>query len=315
MKEKVSIIIPIYNAEKYLKRCLDPIINQSYENLEIILVDDGSTDSSKNIAEDYAKNDKRIKVIHQKNAGLSSARNTGLKHATGDFVTFVDSDDFISPKMVEKMLQAIHDAKATIAVCSFQEKYPNGKITHFNNHKHPKRLLTTKEALEDMLLEKGFTVSATMKLFPRSFFNDISFPINKLHEDVGTTYKLIKKADYIIFIPEEYYYYCHHSNSIINEFKEQKFDLIDLTDQMCDELDEEFPNLNNVTRERRMRARFSLLRQIPKNHPKTKSLLDYLKTNRSFITKNPAATKTDKIALRLALTNLKLFQTSYKLFK
>ena len=314
----VSVVVPIYNTEKYLRNCLDSIIAQTNQNLEILLVDDGSTDSSGKICDDYASNakkDKRIKVIHQKNTGLSSARNTGINHSSGEYLTFVDSDDYIATQMIEKMLQAINESHAEIAVCSFMETYPNDKTTHFNNHHYPRKLLSTKDALESMLSEKGFMVSATMKLYPRSFFKNVSFPICKLHEDVGTTYKLILQANKIIFLPEEYYYYCHHHDSIVSKFDEHKFDLISLTDQMCDEIDQHFPDLINITKERRMRARFSILRQIPTKHPKTKSLLDYLKTNRVFITQNPSATKADKLALRLALTNLKLFQQAYKLFK
>ena len=289
------------------------MLSQTYHNLEIILVDDGSTDGSEKLVDDYAKTDKRIKAIHQKNIGLSGARNTGLKHATGKYVTFVDSDDHIDPNIVEGLLNALLDAHADIAVCSFKETYPNGKTKGFNKN-YPKQVFTTELALANMLQENGFMVSATMKLFPTSYFKDIKFPIDKLHEDVGTTYKLIMKAKTIVFIPNEYYIYVHHDNSIINQtFDERKFDLIELTDQMCDDIDRRYPNLQDITNERRIRARFSILRQIPLNHPKAKGIVNYLKTHQEFITNNPTASKTNKIALKLALTNPKLFQLAYKL--
>ena len=311
----ITIIIPVYNAKKYLRDCIESILSQTYHNLEIILVDDGSTDSSEKLVDDYAKTDKRIKAIHQKNMGLSGARNTGLKHATGKYVTFVDSDDRIDPNMVKNLLNALLDAHADIAVCSFKETYPNGKTKGFNKN-YPKQVFTTETALSNMLQENGFMVSTTMKLFPTSYFKDIKFPIDKLHEDVGTTYKLIMKAKTIVFIPNEYYIYVHHNNSIINQtFDERKFNLIELTDQMCDDIDRHYPNLQDITNERRIRARFSILRQIPLNHPKTKEIVDYLKNRQKFITNNKKATKTDKLALKLALTNPKLFQLAYKLFK
>ena len=309
----ITIIVPVHNAKKYLRDCIESILSQTYHNLEIILIDDGSTDGSEKFVDDYAKSDKRIKVIHQKNMGLSSARNTGLKHATGKYITFVDSDDRIEPNMIENLFNALIDSQADIAICSFKEIYPNGKTKGFS-HNYPKQVFTTEQALANMLQENGFMVSTTMKLFPTNYFKNTKFPTNRLHEDVGTTYKLIIKADKIVFIPNEYYIYVHHDNSIINQtFNERKFDLIELTDQMCDDIDQHYPNLKDVTNERRMRARFSVLRQIPLNHPKTKEIVDYLKTHQEFITDNKKASKTDKLALKLALTSPRLFQTAYKL--
>lgn len=311
----ISVIVPIYNTAKYLPKCLDSIINQTYQNLEIILIDDGSTDDSGKIADQYAHKNSRIKVIHQKNQGLSGARNTGIKKTTGAYITFVDSDDYIEPKMIEHLISSLYKTRADVSCCSFKEVYPNGKTIGFN-HNHQEHIFTTKAALRAMLKEEGFMVSTTMKLFPTKFFKDIKFPEGKLHEDVGTTYKLILKASKIAFIPYEDYVYVHHNDSIINNsFNDQKFDLIELTDQMCDDIDKHYPTLKNTTNERRIRARFSILRQIPTNHPKTKGLISYLKTHQSFITKNPEATTVDKIALKLALTSLRLFQLSYKLFK
>ena len=315
LKPTISIIIPVYNAEKYLKDCITSVLSQTYYNLEIILIDDGSTDSSSQLVDVYAKSDSRIKTIHQKNTGLSGARNTGLKIATGKYVTFVDSDDQIAPGMVKGLLTALQESNADIAICSFKETYPNGKTKHFS-HNHSTQTYTAKEALAAMLQEKGFMLSTTIKLFPTQYFKNIKFPLGKLHEDVGTTYKLFFKASKLVFVPDEYYIYMHHDNSIINQtFDDRKFDLIKLTDQMCDDIDTKYPDLKNITKERRMRARFSILRQIPLGHPKAKSIVNYLKTHETYITNNPAATKADKLALKLALFNPRLLQFAYKLFK
>ena len=312
----VSVIVPVYNAAKFLPTCLNSIINQTYQNLEVIIINDGSTDNSPDIIEQYNEKDNRIKAFTQKNQGLSGARNTGLSKATGDYVTFVDSDDKIEPTMIEKLLSALNEAESDIAVCSFKEIFKNKKTTHFNKQDYPKTVYHTEQALRAMLKEEGFMVSATMKLFPINYFKNIKFPLGKLHEDVGTTYKLIMKASKVVFVPDELYIYVHHEKSIISgDFDDRKLDLISLTDQMCNDIDKKFPNLKNVTNERRIRARFSILRQIPSNNPKAKQIVNYLTTHQNYITNNPEATIIDKIALKLALTSPKLFQLSYKLFK
>lgn len=311
---KVSIIIPVYNTAEYLHTCLDSILAETHHNLEIICVNDGSTDKSPTILKKYANQDSRIQVINQKNQGLSAARNAGIKTATGDYITFVDSDDKVKPEMIESLLKALKESQADIAACSFTESFPSGKTKSFNRN-HQGTIYDTENAIKAMLKETGFNVAATMKLFSKNTLRGIKFPIGKLHEDVGTTYKAILKAKKLIFIPEDYYVYRHHQSSIINNFSDQKFDLITLTDQMCDDISAKYPKLKNVTKERRMRARFSILRQIPIDHPKVKSLQEYLRTHQKYITRNPEATKTDKIALRLALSNVRLFQFAYKLFK
>lgn len=317
MKEhpKITIIVPVFNSANYLIPCLDSIINQTYQNLEIILVNDGSTDNSPKIIQDYHRKDSRIIIINQKNQGLSGARNSGLKHATGDYVTFVDSDDQITPHMIADLIHAIQSAHADISVCSFKELYPSGKTVGFSHH-YPAQIFDTASALSAMLKEQGFMLSTTMKLFPTKYFKNLKFPVGKLHEDVGTTYKLFFKAHQIAFIPQEDYLYVHHHESIINQsFDDRKFDLITLTNQMCDDIDAKFPQLKNVTNARRIRARFSILRQIPLNHPRLSELTSFLKAHQSYLIHNPEATFKDKLALKLALTSPKLFQLAYKLFK
>lgn len=312
----VSIIIPVYNTAKYLPRCLNSVLNQTYQNLEIIIVDDGSTDNSPEIIKKYAAKDNRIKITHQKNAGLSAARNTGIAKATGKYISFVDSDDEISHNMIKKLFSVLQNNNADISVCSFKEVYSNGKVAHFSQN-YPPRIYDTTEALQAMLQEHGFMVSATMKLFPTIYFKNIKFPIGKLHEDLGTTYALIMKAAKVSFIPDELYIYHHHNNSIVSakNFDHRKFDIITLTDQMCNDIDHKYPELKNITNERRIRARFSILRQIPLQHPEVKNITNYLKAHQAYITKNPTATKADKIALKLALISPWLFQIAYKLFK
>lgn len=311
---KVTVIVPVYNVENYLYDCITSILGQTYQNLEIILINDGSTDNSPEIINSFAKTDKRIKIIHQKNSGLSNARNTGLNNATGKYITFVDSDDYIDQRMIEHMTNAINDTQASIVCCSFKEVYPSGKTIGFS-HGYQAKTFNTPNALRAMLQEQGFMISTTMKLFPKEYFKNIEFPEGKLHEDVGTTYKLFLQASKIAYIPNEDYYYVHHEDSIIGKFNNHKFDLIELTDRMCNDIDNNYPQLKNITNERRIRARLSILRQIPLSHPKTQELINYLKAHQEYITKNPEANTISKYALKLALFNPKLFQIAYRLFK
>ena len=305
----VSVIVPVYNVEKYLRQCLDSILGQTYKNLEIIIVNDGSTDSSANIIKEYKKTDDRIVVISQKNQGLSAARNAGVKKATGNYIMFVDSDDWIAPDIVEYL----RPGRADVSICSHYES-SEGKNVSFNKS-FKRKSMNPKMALTAMLKEHGFMVSAWGKLYKKDLFEDVFFPVGKLHEDLGTTYKLILASKKVVFLPEPKYYYRQREDSIIHEFDDRKFDIIELTDEMCDKIVTVFPELKNVTNERRMRARFSLLRQIPNDHPRKKELIRFLRKNKKFITKNPEASSADKVALLLARTSTHLFKLAYKLFK
>ena len=141
MDSLISVIVPIYNVEKYLERCVESIINQTYKNLEIILVDDGSPDNCPQMCDDYAKKDSRIKVVHKKNGGLSDARNAGMKVATGEYVSFIDSDDYISLDFYETLLETIVDNDSDIVECSVVKFYENGKFDEYSDDQMIKILI------------------------------------------------------------------------------------------------------------------------------------------------------------------------------
>lgn len=177
MKAKVSIIVPIYNTRSYLPKCLDSIINQTYQNLEIILIDDGSTDGSSKIADDYVKKDKRIKVFHQKNAGQSAARNTGIKKATGEFVSFIDSDDEIDPTFIENLLNA-YTNDVSLAVCGIHYKRLKNKtaenvyITHLRQRKKNE---SKKAYILYLLTTDGRLYSSVNKLYHTNIVKTLKF--------------------------------------------------------------------------------------------------------------------------------------------
>lgn len=206
----ISIIIPVYNMEKYLEVCLDSVINQSYKNLEILLIDDGSTDSSAEICLEYAKRDERIKYYKKENGGLSSARNFGLDNYNGEYVGFVDSDDVIDKDMFKILYNNIKKAKADLSICEVVRFKDEPKFVISNDCKIYDREDVLKIILEDKII-CNFAVN---KLYKREIIKDIRYPIGKVQEDVGTTYKFIKNAKKIVYTSSQLYGYYSRDNSI-----------------------------------------------------------------------------------------------------
>lgn len=215
----ITIVVPIYNVEKYLERCVDSIIKQSYENLEIILVDDGSTDDSGIMCDEYRRKDSRISVIHKENGGLSDARNVGLERANGKYIAFIDSDDYIDREFVRTLYKLCIDNNANIAQCSFKKVYDNDdKKDRFTKSKIEIVNHSGRDAVMEIFGKDyvEYTV-AWNKLYETKLFNNIRYPKGKLHEDEATTYKLLYKADVVAVTNEELYYYYIRENSITNK--------------------------------------------------------------------------------------------------
>lgn len=216
-QEIISIIVPVYNVESYFPKCIESICNQTYYNLEIILVDDGSTDESGTMCDQYAQKDKRIKVIHKKNGGLADARNVGIEVATGEYLAFVDSDDYIHPQMYEIFYRGIQKNNAQMAVCQFQDVEENEVC--FKTLKHKKEWIIIESEDEKFKYSLGdyttvcFTV-AWNKLYRAELFKDIRYPYGKIHEDEFTTYKIIELCNKIVYTDEILYYYVQRKDSI-----------------------------------------------------------------------------------------------------
>lgn len=216
----VSVIVPIYNVEDYLPKCIDSIICQTYKNIEIILVDDGSPDSCGQICENYKKKDSRIKVIHKENGGLSDARNAGICRAKGSYYVFIDSDDYIHERMIETLVKGVVSTGADIAVCSFKNVKEDEIIDiHSGINTGSYKLIS--EDIDRLSYFYGdkyteFTV-AWNKIYPASFFKEIKYPKGKIHEDEFTTYKLLELAKKIVYIDVPLYYYVSRSSSIMGE--------------------------------------------------------------------------------------------------
>ena len=216
----ISVIIPIYNVEKYLRKCVNSVLEQTYHNVEIILVDDGSKDSSGTICDEYTKNDGRVKVIHKKNGGLSDARNVGIDVATGEYMCFIDSDDFIHKQYIEFLYEALKKYDADIAVCNFQ-RVSEGETLHERSIKPSEvsvRVLSREEswlALYDSKLQYQFTI-AWSKLYRRNIFKALRFPVGRLNEDVATAHMVIGLTNKVAYVDEVLYYYLVRLGSIMN---------------------------------------------------------------------------------------------------
>lgn len=209
----VSVIVPVYKVEKHLKNCIDSILGQTYKNLQIILVDDGSPDSCGAICDDYANLDKRIKVMHQANQGLACARNTGLKIAQGEWIAWVDSDDWVESDFIEDMVSAALSNNADIVISGHYEEYKN-RSEYCGVHK--KIILDTKQAILMLLEDEVIKNYMWDKLWRSELFSEVRFPVGRAYEDKRVCYTLIIKAQKIICIPKAYYHYTNRSDSITN---------------------------------------------------------------------------------------------------
>lgn len=233
LKDKISIIVPVYNVEKYLKYCLDSILEQSYKNLEIILVDDGSTDGCGKICDEYALRDNRIKVLHKINGGLADARNKGLKFATGNYIGFIDSDDYIYPTFYEELYEIMQKYNSDIAECEFMrinvENIEECKKIIETENENKVVLENINNNIESLSLLYGPRLKPYLKkvvvwnkLYKKSILNNIIFPVGKLHEDEYTTFRIVYQAKKIASTNRVLHGYMQTSNSIMRREIMQK---------------------------------------------------------------------------------------------
>lgn len=281
MNDLISVIVPIYNVEKYIHKCVKTIREQTYTNLEIFLVDDGSPDNCGEICDEYAKQDDRITVIHKKNGGLSDARNAAIDVMTGKYVTFVDSDDYLEPTMIEKLYNALCNANADMAICNYNYVTEDGKFV--NTHKNDGQVMVfnQKEALYELLDSKKYSNSAWGKLYRADHFSDVRYPFGKIFEDVPTTYKLFLKSEKIVYVQETLYNYLFNGKSISKQsFKPQRMDAVTFAEDMVSAVLKVHPELKKVSDRRLYDSYCAILEMIDKNnefYPETKKKYNALK--------------------------------------
>lgn len=319
----ISIVVPVYNVEKYLDECVQSILCQTYTALEIILVDDGSTDAGGKICDEYALKDSRIKVIHKTNGGLSDARNAGINIAAGKYITFIDSDDFITPDYVSYLYNLCKEYNTKISVSAHTIYLENGNKIYKGLYSTKK--LSAKEALTSILLDNGVDLSAWAKLYEKNLFTDINFPVGKNFEDTATTYKLFDKCDNIACGKEANYFYRIRKNSITTSISSDNFykklQLITNTEEMCNYIENKYPELHNACERRKIWAYFSTLNQLNKitNKKSLESeenkIVQYLKERRKIILTGKEYSRRDKLAIQCLSFGNKFYSFAWKFYE
>ena len=247
-KALISLIIPVYKVEKYLEKCIQSVINQTYENLQIILVDDGSPDNCGKICDEYAKKDHRIEVIHKSNGGLSDARNKGLEIAKGEYIGFVDSDDYIEADMYEVLYNLLKQYNADVSICNFYT-VSQGKIS-IKNADNGINEYNRIEILKEILLDKNIQSYAWNKLYKKELFDEIKYPIGKKYEDIGTTFYLLEKCNKVVVTGKSEYYYINRQDSIVNNVTESTItDYIELIMQRYDYIEKNIKELSSYNKD------------------------------------------------------------------
>ena len=312
----ISVILPVYNIERYLPDCMEALSAQTYRNLEIILVDDGSRDNCGKMCDEYARGDERIVVYHKPNGGLSDARNYGIERARGEYITCIDPDDVVDPDYVEYLLTLLQKHGVRMSICQFREQC-DGRIIA-EHGKDGEEVLSAHDCLERMLYHDGVDTSAWAKLYHRDLFQTVRYPKGKLFEDIGTTYALMMQCDRIAVGSESKYVYRLRRDSIVNaSFHPGKMDLLEMTDRMAKDVAAAFPDLKDAVLRRQVYARFSTINQMLNTDGYDRErgeMISFIKQHRGEVLRNPRTPRRDRIALVLISVSYRLYRRMWRLY-
>jgi len=287
---KISIIVPVYNVEPYLMKCVNSILNQTLENIEIILVNDGSKDKSGDICDEYKKKDNRVVVIHKENGGLSSARNAGLEIAAGELIGFIDGDDWIETDYFEILYDGIKNHNADISVMHLTKVANHEKIEFKTKRKEEWVEFTCYKAMESFFADDFIGYSACNKLYRSNLFEGIKYPEGMLMEDKATTYKLIHKTNLVVVnLSEKYHYYLRSDGIMQSKFNRKKFDSLEIHREQIVFVDENYPEFYGLIRARYAYEAFRLLLMMIRSNHSVKSdfhrCLKIIKDNIRYVIK------------------------------
>ncbi|WP_347007586.1 glycosyltransferase family 2 protein [Enterococcus durans] len=314
---KISIIVPVYNVEQYLEKCINSILAQTFRDIEILLVDDGSTDNSGEICDNYAKIDPRVKVIHKENGGLSDARNAGIKLAKGEYIGFIDSDDYIDEDMYEFLYTNIKKYNADLATCGIYDVHKDKEIKKLP---YFAKLIDREEAIELVLDAKIIVANAVNKLYKKDLFNEVLYPKDTIAEDAAVILQIINQCNRIYADTTQKYYYYHRANSITSrKFTKKDLDIIDVWKANEKWIIDYYPSLYEKAHTRVCWSYFVILDKLvlikEKEFDKEKKeIRKYLMKNIMFILKNKRLTMQRKLSTLLLIfgTNVYKLPVKYK---
>lgn len=314
----VSIIVPAYNVEKYIKKCIDSILRQSYTEFELLLIDDGSTDNTSRLCDDLAQQDTRIKCFHKPNGGLSDARNYGLDRMSGKYVTFIDGDDYVSSNYIESLVNMMTvDKDVQIAMLPIQMLSENDIPDDDLNE--DVQILSNIEAMKKMMLRKGISHTSCGKLFSADLWMNNRFPIGQNYEDYATTYYVFNHAKKVAYCNNRLYYYIQHSESIMHQSCSVKtLSVLDVSDSVTKYIENECPEctiearaLQTAVYLKNMQA--ILNTGIEQYSEYQRRILAKVRENSKLLLKQKQVSKKDKIKILLLLFNKNLFLEIYNL--
>lgn len=308
------MIVPVFNTEQYIDACVESIVAQSYRNLEIILVDDGSVDASPEKCDEWAKRDSRVRVYHKNNGGSSDAKNYGVRESRGQYVGFVDSDDRIDPDMYDILLNNILTTDTKLAICGIRDCYQN-------DDRVPGRtdtvVLDAGAALKECLIGNDISVNAVTRLYARELLGETPFPVGRTTEDGFTFASFIMRAGKVVVDYRPLYYYEHHEGTVSTRpYSASSYDVVDAYEEIYRQVVDEFPTLKEVAQLRRLWSRFVVLDSLVDSGKSCdeetyKKVIGYLRNHYLEVLRNPYFTTSRKIAMMV----LKLNDTGYSILR
>lgn len=259
----ISIIIPVYNVEPYLQQCVDSVLKQSYKNIEVFLVDDGSKDRSPELCDKYAQQDARIKVIHKENGGQGDARNKALDIAEGEYITFVDSDDYLDDNYVQYLFDLLQHNNADISICETYVFFDD-KIKQDYNTNESIEVMSSFEALKRLLLKKGLIAAPWCKMYRKEVFKDVRYPGGCYYEDLAVIHKLFLNSKSVVVSQKKTYFYRQRQNSTMNcEFNIRKMDRVRIAEDIKKDVMKTHPEFREELLVRCFIANIQTLRELP----------------------------------------------------
>ena len=299
MNDLISVIIPVYNVAPYVDRCIESVIKQTYTNIEILLIDDGSTDESGQICDRYQKVDKRIQVYHKKNGGLSYARNYGIDRASGKYITFIDSDDYVSKQYVFYLYTMIKKYDADLSICAYKESRQDNY--EFCDNRNIEECIDQKEAFTRYCYQNQIAQNAWGKLYAKFIFHELRYPLKKLYEDEAIFYKVLDQCKKIVVGSGAHYLYYKRNDGIIRgKFVDQKYDYVNSTKEVVNYIQKKYPDIYVGALSKLLWSCLHIWVQIPNKNisPQAYKEIQYLiKKYRRVVLKYPMVRKKNKILL------------------